>query len=141
MHLEIRMKHFGTTLIVAATMAASWAASVQAADVVRAHYEIRVASNGSENTVRSTFETPPGQPFTLNLPPNIVAMSVKSIHGDNYELQVTVTPQNADQKSKAQNKAVFSQVYQGVLGRPLELKSNANAVQVDGAISLVVLNK
>jgi hypothetical protein len=136
MHLEIRMKHFGTTMIVAATMAASWAASVQAADVVRAHYEIRVASNGSENTVRSTFETPPGQPFTLNLPPNIVAMSVKNIHGDNYELQVTVTPANA-----AKNQAVFSQVYQGVLGRPLELKSSANAVQVDGAISLVVLNK
>jgi hypothetical protein len=131
------MKNFGTALMtVAASAAALWTASVQATDVVRAHYEIRVASNGSENTVRSTFETPPGQPFTLNLPPNIVAMSVKSIHGDNYELQVTVTPVKADP-----NKAVFSQVYQGVLGRPLELKSSANAVQVDGAISLVVLNK
>jgi hypothetical protein len=131
------MKNFGAGLMmVAASTAALWTASVQAADVVRAHYEIRVASNGSENTVRSTFETPPGQPFTLNLPPNIVAMSVKSIQGENYELQVTVTPAKADP-----NKAVFSQVYQGVLGRPLELKSSANAVQVDGAISLVVLNK
>jgi hypothetical protein len=131
------MKNFSAALMtVAASAAALWTASVQATDVVRAHYEIRVASNGSENTVRSTFETPPGQPFTLNLPPNIVAMSVKSIHGDNYELQVTVTPVKADP-----NKAVFSQVYQGVLGRPLELKSSANAVQVDGAISLVVLNK
>lgn len=131
------MKNFSARLaIVAAMSAAFWAASVQATDVVRAHYEIRVASNGSENVVRSTFEAPPGQPFTLNLPPNIVAMSVKSIHGDNYELQVTVTPVKAKQ-----NKAVFSQVYQGVLGRPLELKSSANAVEVDGAISLVVLNK
>lgn len=131
------MKSFGATLmIVAVTAAAFGTASVQAADVVRAHYEIRVASNGSENVVRSTFETPPGQPFTLNLPPNIVAMSVKNIHGDSYELQVTVTP------AKAQpGKAVFSQVYQGVLGRPLELKSSADTVQVDGAISLVVLNK
>jgi len=131
------MKNFSATLMmVAATAAALWTASVQATDVVRAHYEIRVASNGSENVVRSTFETPPGQPFTLNLPPNIVAMSVKRIQGENYELQVTVTPQKADK-----SKAVFSQVYQGVLGRPLELKSSANAVQVDGAISLVVLNK
>lgn len=131
------MKSFGATLMmVAATAAVICTASVQASDVVRAHYEIRVASNGSENVVRSTFETPPGQPFTLNLPPNIVAMSVKNIQGDNYELQVTVTP------AKAQpGKAVFSQVYQGVLGRPLELKSSVNSVQVDGAISLVVLNK
>ena len=130
------MKNFRTALTIVAAAAALWTASAYATDVVRAHYEIRVASNGSENVVRSTFETPPGQPFTLNLPPNIVAMSVKSIQGENYELQVTVTPAKA-----SQSKAVFSQVYQGVLGRPLELKSSANAVQVDGAISLVVLNK
>jgi hypothetical protein len=130
-----------TLMMVAASAAAFWTASVQATDVVRAHYEIRVASNGSENVIRSTFETPPGQPFTLNLPPNIVAMSVKSIHGENYELQVTVTPVQAGQNKADQSKAVFSQVYQGVLGRPLELKSSANTIQVDGAISLVVLNK
>jgi len=130
------MKNFSKILGTVAAAAALWTVSAQATDVVRAHYEIRVASNGSENLVRSTFETPPGQPFTLNLPPNIVAMSVKSIHGDNYELQVTVTPAKA-----SQNQAVFSQVYQGTFGRPLELKSSANAVQVDGAISLVVLNK
>jgi hypothetical protein len=131
------MRNLSATLaMVAATAAALWTASVQATEVVRAHYEIRVASNGSENVVRSTFETPPGQPFTLNLPPNIVAMSVKNIRGENYELQVTVTPAKANR-----NQAVFSQVYQGVLGRPLELKSSANTVQVDGAISLVVLNK
>lgn len=130
------MKNFSATLTMVAAAATLWTASVQATDVVRAHYEIRVASNGSENVVRSTFEAPPGQPFTLNLPPNIVAMSVKSIRGDNYELQVTVTPTKA-----RQNQAVFSQVYQGTFGRPLELKRSANAVQVDGAISLVVLNK
>lgn len=131
------MKNFGATLtMMVATLAAFGTASVQAEDIVRAHYEIRVASNGAENVVRSTFETPPGQPFTLNLPPNIVAMSVKSISGENYELQVTVTPVKGQE-----GKAVFNHVYQGVLGRPLELKSSANAVQVDGAISLVVLNK
>jgi hypothetical protein len=130
------MKNFSATLMMVAATAAFWTASALATDVVRAHYEIRVASNGSENVVRSTFETPPGQPFTLNLPPNIVAMSVKSIQGDSYELQVTVTPAKANK-----SQAVFSQVYQGVLGRPLELKSSGNAVQVDGAISLVVLNK
>jgi hypothetical protein len=130
------MRNVSATLMMVAATAALWAASVQAADIVRAHYEIRVAANGSENVVRSTFETPPGKPFTLDLPPNVVAMSVKSIHGDNYELQVTVTPAKADK-----SQAVFSQVYQGVLGRPLELKSSASNVQVDGAISLVVLNK
>ena len=130
------MKNFSTILAMVAASTALWTASALATDVVRAHYEIRVASNGAENLVRSTFETPPGQPFTLNLPPNIVAMSVKSIHGDNYELQVTVTPTKANP-----NQAVFSQVYQGTFGRPLELKRSANAVQVDGAISLVVLNK
>lgn len=135
------MKTFGAKLmIVAAIAAVLGTASVQATEILRAHYEIRVATHGGENAVRSTFETPPGRPFTLNLPPNIVAMSVKRITGENYELEVTVTPAKGQQGSKA----VFSQVYQGVLGRPLELKSStssAAAVQVDGAISLVVLNK
>ena len=132
------MRSFGATLLIAAATAAVFCmASAQATEIYRAHYEIRVATQGGENAVRSTFETPPGQPFTLNLPPNIVAMSVKRISGETYELAVTVTPAKARQGTKA----VFSQVYQGVLGRPLELKSSADAVQVDGAISLVVLNK
>lgn len=113
-----------------------WTASAQAAEVFRAHYEISVASHGADNKVRSTFETRPGEPFTLDLPANRVAMSVKRLGGDQYELQVTVTPTKPQQ-----GPASFSQTYKGTLGRPLELKSSTAAVEVDGAISVVVLGK
>jgi hypothetical protein len=48
-------------------------------------------------------------------------------------LQVTVKP------TKQQGPALFSHTYQGILGRPLELRNDAAAVKLDGAISVVVL--
>jgi hypothetical protein len=135
--MNTSMKIFGSSLMAPMIAAAAlWAASAEAAQVFRAHYEIRVASNGSDNTVRSTFETQPGQPFTLDLPPNRVAMSVKLLNDEQYELRVTVTPSKPQQAQ-----AVFNRTYQGILGRPLELTSSADAVKVDGAISVVVLGK
>lgn len=120
-------------LIAAAGLAAG---AAQAAEIFRAHYEISVAANGADSTVRSTFETRPGEAFTLDLPPNVVAMEVRRLVGENYELQVTVKPAR---QPRAQ--PLFSHTYQGVLGRPLELRTSAEAVQVDGAISVVVLNR
>nr|WP_298724461.1 hypothetical protein [uncultured Steroidobacter sp.] len=129
------MQRSGNTLAVllGATLLAS--ATAGAAEIFRAHYEIRVASQGTDNTVRSTFETRPGERFTLDLPPNVVALAVRRLGGENYELQVTVTP------TKANGAASFSHTYRGVLGRPLELKNSAAGVNVDGAISVVVLNR
>lgn len=120
-------------LIAAAGLAAG---AAQAAEIFRAHYEISVATNGTDSTVRSTFETRPGEAFTLDLPPNVVAMEVRRLAGENYELQVTVTP-----SKQPQAQPLFSRTYQGVLGRPLELRTAADAVQLDGAISVVVLNR
>jgi hypothetical protein len=120
-----------SSVVLAASL---WMATVGAAEIFRAHYEIRIATNGTDNTVRSTFETRPGERFTLSLPPNVVAMSVRRLGGEQYELEVTVTPSKPEQ-----GRALFSHTYQGILGRPLELKHAANAVQVDGAISVVVL--
>lgn len=120
-------------LIAAAGLAAG---AAQAAEIFRAHYEISVATNGTDSTVRSTFETRPGEAFTLDLPPNVVAMEVRRLAGENYELQVTVTP-----SKQPQSQPLFSRTYQGVLGRPLELRTAADAVQLDGAISVVVLNR
>jgi hypothetical protein len=130
------MKTFGNTLAVLLGTAMLGVGTAGAADVFRAHYEIRVATQGTDNTVRSTFETRPGEPFTLDLPPNVVAMAVRRLSADNYELQVTVTPTKA-----AKGAAAFSHTYQGILGRPLELKTAAAGVDVDGAISVVVLNR
>lgn len=135
--MNISMKFFGNRMVAPLLAAAAlWAGSAQAAEIFRAHYEIRVAANGSDNKVRSTFETQPGQQFTLDLPPNRVAMSVKLLNDEQYELRVTVTPAKPQQAQ-----AVFNHTYQGILGRPLELKSSADAVRVDGAISVVVLGK
>jgi hypothetical protein len=133
-----RFKSFARgSMVLAALVAAIGAASVQAAEIYRAHYEIRVATkNGTDNKVRSTFETRPGQQFTLDLPPNVVVLSVQRLVGESYQLQVTVTPTKPQQ-----GQAVFSHTYQGILGRPLELKTAENAVEVDGAISVVVLDK
>lgn len=107
-----------------------------ATEVFRAHYEIRVASQGTDNTVRSTFETRPGERFTLDLPPNVVALAVRRLGAEDYELQVTVTPTKVGKGA-----AAFSHTYKGVLGRPLELKNTEDGVDVDGAISVVVLNR
>lgn len=130
------MKTFGNTLAVLLGTALIGVGTAGAVEVFRAHYEIRVASLGTDNTVRSTFETRPGERFTLDLPPNKVAMAVRRLGAENYELQVTVTPAKADK-----GVATFSHTYQGILGRPLELKNTLDGVKVDGAISVVVMNR
>lgn len=131
------MKTIGNTLAVLLGTAFLSVGAAGAAEVFRAHYEIRVATEGgTDNKVRSTFETRPGERFTLDLPPNVVAMAVRRTGAENYELQVTVTP-----SKQSQGAALFSHTYQGVLGRPLELRNSAVGVNVDGAISVVVLNR
>jgi hypothetical protein len=130
------MKTFANTLAVLLGAVFLAAGTAGAAEIFRAHYEIRVATQGTDNKVRSTFETRPGERFTLDLPPNVVAMAVRRLAGENYELQVTVTPVKPDKGA-----ATFRQTYQGILGRPLELKTAAEGVNVDGAISVVVLNR
>lgn len=130
------MKTSGNTLAVLLGAALLATGTAGAAEIFRAHYEIRVASEGTDNKVRSTFETRPGERFTLDLPPNVVAMAVRRLGAENYELHVTVTPAKADRQA-----ASFSHTYQGVLGRPLELRNSAAGVNVDGAISVVVLNR
>ena len=131
------MKTFGNTLAVLLARAFLGVATAGATEVFRAHYEIRVATQGgADSKIRSTFETRPGERFTLDLPPNVVAMAVRRLGAENYELQVTVTPAKDDKGA-----ATFSHTYQGILGRPLELKNTADGVNVDGAISVVVLNR
>jgi hypothetical protein len=132
------MNTFGNTLAVLLGATFLGVSAVSATEIFRAHYEIRVESAGTDNKVRSTFETKPGEPFTLDLPPNVVAMAVRRLNAENYELQVTVTPTKA-QKEKGMT--AFSHTYQGILGRPLELKTASEGVNVDGAISVVVLNR
>ena len=132
------MKTFGNTLAVLLGATFLGVGAVSATEIFRAHYEIRVESAGTDNKVRSTFETKPGERFTLDLPPNVVAMAVRRLNAENYELQVTVTPTKAQQEKGL---VTFSHTYQGILGRPLELKTASEGVNVDGAISVVVLNR
>jgi len=130
------MKTLSNTLAVLLGAAFLGVGTAGATEVFRAHYEIRIATQGTDNTVRSTFETRPGERFTLDLPPNVVALAVRRLGAENYELQVTVTP-----TKNGKGAAAFSYTYQGTLGRPLELKNTADGVDVDGAISVVVLNR
>lgn len=132
------MKTIGKTLAVLLGATFLGVATAGATEIFRAHYEIRVESAGTDNKVRSTFETKPGERFTLDLPPNVVAMAVRRLNAENYELQVTVTP---TKEQKAQGRTAFSHTYQGILGRPLELRTSSEGVNVDGAISVVVLNR
>lgn len=136
------MRSFGNRLGGLAVLAGAMmlaAGIAQAAEIFRAHYEISVESHGTDNTVRSTFETRPGEAFTLDLPPNIVALSVRRTGGENYELEVTVKQKPA--KGRTGGPVLFSHIYRGILGRPLELKNAAEAVKVDGAISVVVIDR
>lgn len=138
------MRIFGSGWAMLAAAATLVAGVAQATEIFRAHYEISVASHGADNKVRSTFEARPGEPFTLDLPPNVVAMSVRRLGAENYELLVTVKQAPAKGKDQIKGKdgpVLFSYTYQGILGRPLELKNADAAVQLDGAISVVVLNR
>src|SRR5262245_59878743 len=110
-HGDTQMKTFGNTLAVLLG-AAFLVATARATEIFRAHYEIRVESAGTDNKVRSTFETKPGERFTLDLPPNVVAMAVRRLSAENYELQVTVTPTKTE---KEKGKTTFSHTYQGIL--------------------------
>lgn len=130
------MRRSGSRLAVLAAATTLVAGIAQAAELFRAHYEISVAAEGTDSTIRSTFETRPGEAFTLDLPPNVVAMAVRRTDGESYELEVTVKPAR-DQRAAP----LFSHTYRGILGRPLELTNAADAVKVDGAISVVVLNR
>ncbi len=94
------MKTFGNTLAVLLGATFLGVGTASATEIFRAHYEIRVDSAGTDNKVRSTFETKPGERFTLDLPPNVVAMAVRRLNAENYELQVTVTP-TKEQKGRA----------------------------------------
>jgi hypothetical protein len=134
------MKRIGSKMAVLMAAMTLAAGIVQAAEVFRAHYEISVESQGTDNTVRSTFEARPGEPFTLDLPPNVVAMSVRRTDAENYELQLVVKPKPGKGDGRP-DPVLFSHTYRGVLGRPLELRNIADAVKVDGAISVVVLNR
>lgn len=134
------MKRIGSRMAVLMAAMTLAAGIVHAAEVFRAHYEISVESQGTDNTVRSTFEARPGEPFTLDLPPNVVAMSVRRTDAENYELQLVVKPKPGKGDGR-QDPVLFSHTYRGVLGRPLELRNIADAVKVDGAISVVVLNR
>jgi hypothetical protein len=129
------MKRFKRKLMVLAAATSLIAGMAQAAEIFRAHYEISVVAQGTDNTIRSTFETRPGEAFTLDLRSNIVAMEVRRTGGESYELEVTVKPK--DERAAP----LFSHTYRGILGRPLELTNAADAVKVDGAISVVVLNR
>lgn len=131
------MKRFnGRLMVLAATAAMLVAGLAQAAEIFRAHYQISIATQGTDNTIRSTFETRPGEAFTLDLPPNVVALEVRRTGAEDYELQVTVKPARDERAAP-----LFSHTYRGILGRPLELANAAEAVKVDGAISVVVLNR
>ncbi len=135
------MKKIGSRLAVLAGAMTLVVGVAQAAEIFRAHYEISVESQGTDNTVRSTFEARPGEAFTLDLPPNVVALSVRRTGAENYELQLVVKPMPAKGQAGQQDPVLFSHTYQGVLGRPLELRNIADAVKVDGAISVVVLKR
>lgn len=109
-------------------------AVVQAEQVLNAHYEVNVTDGGSTNSVRSTFRTTPGGSERLELHPNVLQMTVQPVSEEEYDLRLVVKP-----KKHAEAAARIEQTFRGTFGVPLELKANAGGLEVDGAISVAVL--
>ena len=120
-------------------------AGAQAEQFLNAHYEINVTDHGSENRVRSTLRLKPGESERLELYPSTVELTVEPISNREYDLQVIVAPKEqptttvTSKKQPATSTARLIKTFRGTYGVPLELNSGDGAVQVNGAISVVVL--
>jgi hypothetical protein len=119
-------------------------AGAHAEQVLNAHYEINVTDHGAANRVRSTFRLKPGESERLELYPNTVELTVEPISNREYDLQVIVSSKKqptstASPKKQSPSSARLIRTFRGTYGVPLELSSGDGAVQVSGAISVVVL--
>ncbi|HEY4366727.1 MAG TPA: hypothetical protein VGN07_05785 [Steroidobacteraceae bacterium] len=106
----------------------------RAEQVINAHYEINVNDGGSKSSVRSTFHVKPGQSERLELNPNVVEFTVRPASDREYDLVVAVR-----RKDQAASAVRLSKKFRGTFGVPLELNADADAIELDGAISVVVL--
>ena len=124
------------SLVSGALLVASIAfgAAAQAEQVLNAHYEIDVTDHDSTNSVRSTFRVKAGESEQLEMNPNVVEFTVKPVSDREYDLVVVV-------RAKSQALSVrLSKTFRGTFGVPLEMNASAEAMQVSGAISVVVLD-
>ena len=116
------------------SMALVASGAAQAEQFVNAHYEINVNDRDSKSSVRSTFRVKPGESERLELNPNVVELTVQPASDREYDLVIVV-------KGKGQAAAAvrLSKKFRGTFGAPLELNAGAEAIEVNGAISVVVL--
>jgi hypothetical protein len=108
--------------------------ATQAEQFVKAHYEIIVNDGDSRHSVRSAFRAKPGESERLELNPNVVELTVLPASDREYDLVIVVKG-----KGQAAPAVRPSKKYRGTFGLPLELNAGAEAIEVNGAISLVVL--
>jgi hypothetical protein len=126
----VKAASFAGSLIVALF----FCAGAYAEQHLNAHYEISVTDHGTTNTVRSMFRLKPGETERLELYPNTVELSVRPISDQEYDLRVLVVPRKPSGAA-----VLLNQQFRGKFGVPLELSSGDKAVQLGGAISVVVL--
>ena len=108
--------------------------AAQAEQFVNAHYEINVNDGDSKSSVRSAFRVKPGESERLELNPNVVELTVQPASDREYDLVIVVKG-----KGQAAPAVRLSKKFRGTFGAPLELNAGAEAIEVNGAISVVLL--
>ena len=123
------MKVASLTLI-AALLACT---AAHAEQFLNAHYEIDIVDKTSASRIKSSFQLKLGTTATIQLLPNTVKLSVQLISDKEYDLLMVIAPQRQPEV------VLLSKTFRGQFGVPLELHADGEAVKVNGAISVVVL--
>jgi len=104
-----------------------------AEQMLNAHYEIDITDHDSASRIKSSFQLKVGTTATIELLPHTVKLSVQPVSDQEYDLQMVITPQRQPAV------VLLSKTFRGQYGVPLELHADGDALQVNGAISVVVL--
>ena len=108
-------------------------AAAHAEQFLNAHYEIDIIDHNSASRVKSTLQLKPGVTAIIELLPDTVRLSVQPVSDKEYDLKMVISPQRQPAV------VLLSRTYRGQFGVPLELHADGDAIKVDGAISIVVL--
>lgn len=102
--------------------------------LLSAHYQIDVTDQNQVGTIKSLFRIKPDDTVKLEVLPNYIQLTVHPVSEREYDLRMVITPKNGPAKPPRLDKT-----YRGQFGAPLELDATGPALQVSGAISIVVL--
>jgi len=117
-----------------AIVAFAVATSADAADRLRAHYELNVREGAELKTVQSASDVTPGAPIEVALDKYKLALVIDLSRSTTYVLTVSLA--RAASPKDVLVKGTFNGSLVGASGGPLEFNLAQNGLEVSGAIAL-----